>query len=68
MNPILKYLFATNVIKGDLKSVKTDDVILLLGGAAKDGHLMAKIAMGLLFADGVDVNFDCPKAVNYFSE
>jgi hypothetical protein len=29
---------------------------------------MAKITMGLLFADGIDVNFDCARAVNYFSE
>lgn len=68
MNSILKYLLATLVIKGDLTDMKTDDAILLLGGAAKDGHLMAKIAMGLLFADGIDVSFDCSRAVNYFSE
>ncbi len=68
MNPILKYLFATLVIKGDIKSVKTDDAVLLLGSAAKQGHLMAKITMGLLFADGIDVNFDCQRAINYFSE
>lgn len=24
--------------------------------------------MGLLFADGIDVNYDCTRAVNYFSE
>lgn len=35
MNPILKYLFATLVIKGDIKEVKTDDAVLLLGSAAK---------------------------------
>jgi hypothetical protein len=67
MNSILKYLFASLVIKGDVPSVKTDDAILLMGGAAKDGHLMAKISMGLLFADGIDVNYDCARAINYFS-
>lgn len=35
MNPILKYLFATLVIKGDIKEIKTDDAVLLLGSAAK---------------------------------
>lgn len=68
MNPILKYLFASLVLKGDIKTIKTDDAVLLLGAAAKDGHLMAKIAMGLLFTDGIDVSFDCQRAVNYFSE
>lgn len=68
MNPIIKYLFATLVIKGDIKTIKTDDAILLLGVAAKDGHLMAKVALGLLFADGIDVSFDCQRAINYFSE
>jgi len=67
MNSILKYLFASLVIKGDVPSIKTDDAILLMGGAAKDGHLMAKISMGLLFADGIDVNYDCARAINYFS-
>lgn len=67
MNPILKYLFATLVIKGDVEDMKTDDAVLLLGSAAKEGHLMAKITMGLLFADGIDVNFDCARAIGYFS-
>jgi hypothetical protein len=67
MNTILKYLFANVVIKGDVPSVKIDDAILLMGSAAKEGHLMAKISMGLLFADGIDVNYDCARAVNYFS-
>lgn len=35
MNPILKYLFATLVIKGDIKEIKIDDAVLLLGSAAK---------------------------------
>lgn len=56
------------MIKGDINEIKVDDAVLLLGSAAKEGHLMAKITMGLLFADGVDVNFDCVRAVNYFSE
>lgn len=68
MNPILKYLFATLVIKGDIKTIKTDDAVLLLASAAKEGHLMAKITMGLLFTDGIDVSFDCQRAINYFSE
>ena len=68
MNPILKYIFANLVIKGDIPTVKTDDAVLLMGGAAKEGHLMAKISMGLLFADAIDVNYDCARAVNYFSE
>jgi hypothetical protein len=41
---------------------------VLLGNAAQDGHLMAKIALGLLFTDGTDVNFDCKRAIQYFSE
>jgi hypothetical protein len=29
---------------------------------------MAKITMGLLFSDGIDVNYDCKRAITYFSE
>lgn len=29
---------------------------------------MAKIAMGLLFTDGIDVSYDCKRAVTYFAE
>jgi hypothetical protein len=68
MNSILKYLFANLILKGDVPSLKPDDAILLMGSAAKEGHLMAKISMGLLFADGIDVNYDCARAVGYFYE
>jgi hypothetical protein len=67
MNSILKYLFANLVIKGDVPGVKIDDAVVLLVSAAKEGHLMAKISMGLLFADGIDVSYDCKKAVDFFS-
>lgn len=67
MNSILKYLFASLVIKGDVPGVKVDDAVVLLVSAAKEGHLMAKISMGLLFADGIDVSYDCKKAVDFFS-
>lgn len=68
MNSILKYLFASLILKGGVPTLKADDAILLMGSAAKEGHLMAKISMGLLFADGIDVNYDCAKAVGYFYE
>lgn len=68
MNTILKYLFANLILKGDIPTLKADDAVLLMGGAAKEGHLMAKISMGLLFADGIDVNYDCARAVGYFYE
>ncbi len=68
MNTILKYLFASVILKGDVSTLKADDAVLLMGSAAKEGHLMAKISMGLLFADGIDVNYDCARAVGYFYE
>ena len=68
MNPILKYLYGSLIIKGDVDGINKEDGVLLLGGAAKEGHLMAKIAMGLLFTDGIDVNYDCKRAVGYFAE
>lgn len=68
MHSIIKFLLATIALKGDVPEIKTDDAVLLLGTAANEGHLMAKIAMGLLFSDGIDVNYDCTRAINYFSE
>jgi hypothetical protein len=35
MNTILKYLFGSLILKGDLPDIKTDEGILLLGSAAK---------------------------------
>jgi hypothetical protein len=32
------------------------------------GHLMSKITMGLIFIDGIDISYDCQRAVNYFAE
>jgi hypothetical protein len=29
---------------------------------------MAKITMGLIFLDGIDVSFDCVRASKYFAE
>ena len=63
MNPILKYMYALLVIEGTIKEMKVDDAVVLLGSAAKQGHLMARISMGLLFADGIDVNYDCKRAI-----
>ena len=35
MNTIIKYLFGSLIIKGDIKELKTDEGVLLLGSAAK---------------------------------
>ncbi len=35
MNPILKYLYGNLIVKGDVKDVKVEDGIILLGTAAK---------------------------------
>lgn len=35
MNSILKYLYGSLIIKGDVQGINKEDGILLLGGAAK---------------------------------
>lgn len=35
MNTILKYLFASLILKGDVPTLKADDAVLLMGSAAK---------------------------------
>ena len=55
------------VLSGDIKGLKKN-AIIILEEAAKDGNTMALIQMGLLFVDGSDLNFDCFRAVEFFSK
>ena len=58
----LKFLTATLVLAGNIKGGK-DTAIRLIEEAAKQGNIFAITTLGLIFADGSDVSYDCKRAV-----
>lgn len=56
----MSYLIGAAIIKGELKGITTDEGYALLDKAAAQGNTLAKVLLGILFADGSSgLKFGC---------
>ena len=57
------------IVRGELKGVPQDEGYKILDQAVMQGSTMAKVLLGVLFADGAQgLKFGCDEATKYFAE
>jgi len=65
----MNYLIGAAVIKGELTGHAVEEGYKLLDSAVLQGSTMAKVLLGILFADGAHgLKYGCEEATKYFSE
>lgn len=55
------------MVAGEIKGEK-ENGIRLMEEAAHQGNIQALSSLGIIFADGSDISYDCKRATQYFSD
>ena len=62
-----KFLLGSLALAGEINGEK-DTAISLLESSSLQGNIQALTTLGLIFADGSDVSYDCKRSTRYFSD
>ena len=63
-----KALYGALILRGDVPKEEKMTGMVLLQESSNYGFAISKLILGMTYLDGVDISYNCPKAINHIRE